>query len=739
LAAQQVIGPNFRSVSEWVPIGRPVPGVEIVLCSADGATIAGEGTGEIVLRSDRVALGYWPPRDRATAPFGRDPASGTPTYATGDLAARRRDGTLVHLGRLDDQIKIKGCRVEPVEVEAHLTAIAGVRQGVVAVRRNVAGNRLAAWFVPDPARNPGPQEVRRALQARLPAVMIPSTIVSLPTLPLLPTGKIDRQALLGRNGPAPAVRNGASLRDVIADIWSRTLDVTGLTPADNFFALGGDSLQALTVQLEAEASTGRAMPSLFSHPTITAITRYLQDAIPDKAPAARDASPVTPLSPPQQRYWARIEDGQDDAAFHIALVLEVKGRVDAAALAAALATIASQNDALRTGFAVGDPVPVQNVTAETTPLTLRRLSRRLPAADWQRSLDRLAKRHASRPFELQRPGLMRACLVSRSTTSHALVLSFHHLVIDGWARLLFETRLFREYGRQLAKLPPSPDRTPGYLAASADMTSRSLREASSRARPHPLLQRVTGLGDPAIRLPFDGAGGISTTTSSLSWKLDGTDARAIHDCARAFRSTPFAVIATMFSIALSSWTGQRTIVVTTDRSNRYGRDWEVIGLFSDVAPIVVEVGPSSPFSATLQATHRALTEAQAPDMPFFSDLVEHRWPGGLHRYDEIFPVAIAMEQQEGWRERPGDVSVRTREVSCAPISRDLVLVATESIDDTLTLRLLYRSRKFRRATVARLMRALKAAYPQTAQRPTADRIVSRSAVSHDAGCGIPRR
>jgi hypothetical protein len=302
-----------------------------------------------------------------------------------------------------------------------------------------------------------------------------------------------------------------------------------------------------------------------------------------------------------------------------------------------------------------------------------------------------------------------------------LVLSFHHLVLDAWGRSLLETALFREYGRELAGLPPATERGPSYLGSALKMLAR----AHHGDVPHPLLRRLDQLGDPTIRLPYDDADQVSATSSSLSWILNQAEHDAIGRCARAFLSTPFAVIATLFNIALARWTGERTIVATFDRANRYDDDWEVVGLFSDVAPLIVDVDPARPFSTVLQSVHRGLSDAQSIDMPFFADMVEQRWPGELRRYDEIFPIAIALEENEGWCQRPGHLAVRRREIGSGQLSRDLLLLATQD-SGGLTLSLVYRSRRLHRRTIGRLMSALKAAHRQVALQPTADWLISEA-------------
>jgi hypothetical protein len=212
-------------------------------------------------------------------------------YRTGDLVRRRADGRLDFLGRVDAQVKIRGHRIEPGEVEARLTALPGIRQAVVIAREDAPGDvRLVAYVIGDA---PGHEAaVRAALAAALPEHMVPAHVVALNALPLTPNGKIDRKAL-----PAPAAARAetpsadyvAPVSDVeatIAGIWSRVLGVERIGAQDNFFALGGHSLLAVQAHRELRAALGStrlSITDIFRFPTLAALAAHLDDR-PGRAP-----------------------------------------------------------------------------------------------------------------------------------------------------------------------------------------------------------------------------------------------------------------------------------------------------------------------------------------------------------------------------------------------------------------------------------------------------------------------
>jgi amino acid adenylation domain-containing protein len=274
-AAQYHLPPGAALDEAVVPIGRPLPGIDIVL--VDDAGRAGEA-GEIVVRSPHVALGYLGQPDLTAARFGEH--AGVRAYRTGDLARRLPDGRLVYEGRADRMVKVRGHRVEMGEIEAHLAALPGVARAAVVARRSVTGlgpgePDIIGYVVP--AAPVDEDALREQLSGVLPDFMRPRAIVVVADLPVGPTGKLDHAAL-----PDPPARAGeddavGSLERVIAACW---IDVLGLDAVDrqaNFFALGGHSLLLALVQGRLEERLDRriSLARLVEFPTIASLASHL--------------------------------------------------------------------------------------------------------------------------------------------------------------------------------------------------------------------------------------------------------------------------------------------------------------------------------------------------------------------------------------------------------------------------------------------------------------------------------
>ena len=257
------------------PIGRPLPGVRVHILDAAMAEVPEGAVGEIHLGGACLARGYFGRPDLTAERFviGRD---GARLYRTGDLARRRPDGQVEFLGRADEQVKVRGFRIEPAEVEAALLAHPALAAAVVVARPDAAGEpRLVAYVVPREAPAPSPAALRAFLQARLPPHMVPSLLVPLDALPLTAHGKVDRAALPPPEALAPAPAHEAprtKTEEALCAAWSEVLGVPRVGVHDNFFDLGGDSLLAIKATLRAQEKGVRVTPKdLFERQTVAAL------------------------------------------------------------------------------------------------------------------------------------------------------------------------------------------------------------------------------------------------------------------------------------------------------------------------------------------------------------------------------------------------------------------------------------------------------------------------------------
>jgi aspartate racemase len=264
-----------------IPIGRPIAHTQVYLLDAHLQPVPIGVAGEAYVSGEGLARGYLNDHEATRARFIASPfTEGEVLYKTGDRARRRADGTLEFIGRADDQIKIRGFRVEPAEVEGMLRECRGVSRVAVRAERAAGNRRLIAYVVPREPDDELGARLRRFLRARLPDYMVPADFVLLPELPITDTGKRDRGALPTAGKPAIApVPPRDALEQTLATLFEKRLGVEAVGIHDNFFDAGGDSLSAIAIGAEIERETGKALPlvTLFEKPTIAELAEEIRD------------------------------------------------------------------------------------------------------------------------------------------------------------------------------------------------------------------------------------------------------------------------------------------------------------------------------------------------------------------------------------------------------------------------------------------------------------------------------
>jgi len=319
MALQFVVDRTTEIRRPLVPVGFVVPGTTVALVNSDRREVGTLAVGEIAITSEHVALGYWRDEIATTAAFVGDPRSrGRRTYLTGDLARRDRDGCIEFIGRRDAQVKIRGVRIEPAEIERALGEHEAIAAAAIRVVGNGADARLAAYIVSREGAGPDAAALRRFLRDRLPDTMIPAVFVAIGRLPMTVNGKLDRAALPAPTG-ASVLPNGVSVGEqpdtdterLVATLWCDVLGIAAVTRRASFFDLGGHSLLATQVISRVRSTMNRGVPlrAIFESPTLDAFSRIVEEApvveaarstVPSDVPAARAA---------RERYKVRLTGG----------------------------------------------------------------------------------------------------------------------------------------------------------------------------------------------------------------------------------------------------------------------------------------------------------------------------------------------------------------------------------------------------------------------------------------------
>ena len=636
-----------------VPIGRPLAGKRAYVLDARLMPAADGEIGELYGAGEGLADGYLAQpgltAERFVAcPFGEP---GSRMYRTGDLARWHDGGPLEFVGRADEQVKVRGFRVEPAEVEELLGRHPAVeRIAVVATRDSHGHKQLTAYLVPRAGRD-GEAEgaaLRAYASEVLPDFMVPSAFVPLSTFPLTPNGKLDRSALPPPSAPVrprSSAPRGPRNRDeeVLCALFAGVLGVASPQVEHSFFDLGGNSLLAarLVNRIRAVLGARVAIRTVFEAPTVAALAGRLGDRDAQAREPAGPAQPGTaaadagPLSFAQLRLWL-LDQIDGGTAYTLPVLAELHGELDAAALEAALADVMARHETLRTEFTQreGDPAKHVRPAADTRPAFI---ALRSAAGETD---TRIAQACQHR-FDLSTELPVRALLLTddHDDRRHALLLVLHHIAVDGWslAPLLRDLSLAYtarragaaprwrplpvRYGafaiRQRARLGDPGD--PGSVAA------RQLRYWATAA---------AGLGDALAPLREAGAAAAAgSRAGTVAWRLDAARHASLASLAREHGATLFMALQAGLAAVLHRGGAGADVAIGTVVAGRDSDDLDdLVGFFANMLVLRTDLS-GDPTAAELLGRVRqtCLAAFSNQDVPFDQVVQEINPPRRLGR------------------------------------------------------------------------------------------------------------
>ncbi|MFC9892534.1 amino acid adenylation domain-containing protein [Nocardia sp. NPDC127579] len=663
--------PASADAVRTVPIGVPQWNTRVYVLDSRLLPVPPGVPGELYLAGAQLARGYLRRPDLSADRFVADPfADGARMYRTGDLV-RWRDGPhrLEYLGRTDFQVKFRGQRIEPGEIETALLAQSAVSQAVVLVCTGPTGDQLVGYVVPVPGRDVDPGELRAALSAALPPYMVPATILSLPELPLNTSGKLDRKALPApvfetTAFAAPATPMEAAVAEVFAEILGPRVQRIGRD--DDFFALGGNSLSATRVAARLGAAFDTRLPvrALFEASTVTALAARIEVAAPDGGPplvAGPRPDPI-PLSPAQQRMWFLNQFDPDAAAYNLPVAVRLSGDLDIAALRAAAADIVTRHETLRTIYPQTADGPIQvilapaDTTAELGPVVVAE----------SELYERIAEL-AGTGFDVAAEVPVRMALfqLAELATEYVLLIVVHHVAADGWSlgpltRDVMTAYAARSQGGE-PNWPPLPVQYADYTLWQRALLGESEDPASTAAAQ--LDYWRTALADlPAeSTLPLDRPrpAAQSYQGGAVSFRVDARTHQGLRDLARACNATMFMVVHTALAVLLARMNGRDDVAIGTPVAGRGAAELDdVIGMFVNTVVLRSRIAPGESFAGLLSRQREADLAAFAHAEVPFEQLVDLLAPVRSTGRTPLFQVALSFSNPPaGDFELPG-LSIR---------------------------------------------------------------------------------
>jgi amino acid adenylation domain-containing protein len=652
----EAVAPDARSV----PIGRALTNTRCYVLDRHAQPVPVGVVGELYVGGEGLADGYWRRPGLSAAAFIPDPFSGVPgarLYRTGDLVRYTNAGQLEYVGRRDEQIKLRGLRIEPGEIQVHLRTHKAVREAAVLLQRAASGDpALVGYWVGEPDAEVTAAQLRTHLARHLPPYMIPAALVRLPALPLNANGKLDRDRLPAPGADALARTDtqrapSTPTEELVANLWARLLGVEQVGAEDNFFELGGHSLLATQAVSRVRQACAVELPirALFEAPTVSAFAARLEqerraaeglDALPLTA-VARDGEPA--LSFAQQRLWFLEQVAPLNPAYYMSSALRLEGALEQEALQRSLNDIVQRHEALRTAFPAHAGKPHQRIASSQRLVLQAHDLGTTRAPEREAALKAWLKAFAERPFDLAQGPLLRSALIRLAPQVHVLAITMHHIVSDGWSMGVFLRELAALYGAYRQGRPsPLPALTLQYADFAhwqrrwlqGVVLQRQLDYWQHQLQELPTLQLPTDHPRPP-RQRFAGA----THPIALAPELG----RALLRLSQREGGTLYMTLLAAYQVLLARYSGQEDIVIGSPVANRNRAEIEpLIGFFVNMLVLRTDLSGNPTFKALLKRVREVTLGAYThQDVPF-EMLVDRLCPERDPSRSPLFQVHFAL-------------------------------------------------------------------------------------------------
>ncbi|MBV9790645.1 MAG: amino acid adenylation domain-containing protein [Chloroflexi bacterium] len=740
------------------PIGRPIANTQTYILDALLQPVPIGAVGELYLGGAGLARGYWNRPDLTAEKFISDPFSASPSarlYRTGDLTRYLPDGRIEFVGRIDQQVKLRGFRIELDEIAAVLATHPQVSECVVVAREDRAGDkRLVAYVTEEPRTqnlepngeqtNKGTREqnsfpspaaagegwpagrgegLREFLAVRLPDYMVPSAFVLLDALPITPSGKLDRRAL-----PAPDLEQLSQAaafiaprtptEELLAGIWAQQLDRSQVSVHANFFELGGHSLLATRVVSRLRETFAIELPlrTLFEAPTLATLAQRIDQARRDSAgtllpPLTAQPRPAElPLSFAQQRLWLLDRIAPGGAGYNLPAAIRLHGSLDLAALSGSFTAVVARHEALRTTFAQTSSGLARQVIGEPVPLQLTVIDLQdLDTADREAEALVLARAEATQPFDLSYGPLLRATLLRLATEEHVLLVTMHHIIADGWSIGVLIGELATHYRELLIGKTPS-DLQAQMLPLPVQYADYTLWQRSW-LRDERLAEQLsywTRQFDPLpsmLALPTDRPRPAAQTYHGAleHFQLDAALLDGLKRLGQQQGTTLYMTLLAAFQTLLFRYSGQPDVVVGSPIAGRTQAELEkLIGFFVNTLALRTDLSGQPSFVELLRRVRETTLGAYAhQDLPF-ELLIDALQPERDLSHHPLFQAMFVLQNVPMPALQLDDLRLEPVELDPGIAKFDLTLTLTE-IPAGLVGSFEYNTDLFERTTIERMV------------------------------------
>jgi amino acid adenylation domain-containing protein len=693
-----------------VPIGGPVSNTTVSILDEQGRMMPIGVPGEMCIGGVQLANGYLKKEDLTKDKFitlekeGEEPVH---LYRTGDRSRWLADGSIEFMGRVDEQIKIRGYRVEPSEVEKAIQQAPGVAQCVVLGSTDKSGyNRLIAYVVP--AETYQVEEVKQYLLSQLPEYMVPSFFIEIDHIPLTSTSKVDKNALPAVDGTeligtvSAKPRNEVETR--LLSIYEDVLEIEGIGIQDNFFDIGGHSLLATRAVslIRKELKTNLSLNDFFMNPRIAELSSQIDLSDADKLPkiTLKPRPEVIPLSYSQERLWF-IDKLRGSVQYHMPWVFRLHGKVEARYMEASFLELIRRHESLRTVLREDQGRGYQKV---------------LSGKDWKMtktSVDSITESGATlqayvadeinKPFDLSEDSMIRVNLIEISETEYVMLAVLHHVAFDGWSVSVLVEELKELYDSFCDKRPANLPALSLQFADYALWQRSHLEEQVMDQQLSFWKQQLEGVQLVDLPTDFPRPSVQSNRGAMYQLTLPRDFTARLNAFCKQEEVTLYQAMLAAFNVLIYKYTGQQDVCIGSPIANRTQSELEnLIGFFVNALAIRNQVNSSLSFSEFLKEVKRVTLEAyQHQDVPF-EKVVESLGVERSMSNSPIFQILFTMQNTPDVSLKLKDLELVSEDITTTISRFDIDLSITEW-EDELLLSVGYCSDLFKEDTIRQMM------------------------------------
>ena len=592
-----------------IPIGRPIANTKILILDRNKKLQPVGVPGELCVAGQAVAHGYLNHSELTHEKFTTNPyAEDEPLYCTGDLARWRADGNIEFMGRLDNQVKIRGNRVELGEIESQLLNHEEVEEAVVAAQAQGNDYCLVGYYVA--AQELDVRALKEHLAVRLPDYMTPTYFVRLESLPLLPNGKMNRKSLpepvLGAEKGYVSARN--KIEKQLVTIWSEVLKLPtdAISARAGFFDLGGQSIRALQLisKIQKACSVKLALREIFEKSTVEEMAELIRNAEPvhEAGLSKAEIRAFYPTSPAQERMYYSYLLRPDSVEYNIHNAIVLGQEVKIFQLERAFRALTDRHSALRTYFELSGEGVIQKIAPSIDfALTSVFCSTHEELCD--------AFRHFIRPFDLSKAPLIRGAVV-HGLDKNYLFIDVHHIVCDGTSINILLRDLRDLYqGRALADV--AYEYTDFAVWVREETNAQAIHEDF-------WTQKLSGLARLNLPIVQDRESVLAPAWRAATFSVEEEAYRKVKAFTEEAGVSDFMFFLAVYYIVLYKVTGDQDVVVGSDAQGRFAKQLqEVVGTFTNILPLRVSIDDHQPFLAFLADVKECVLEAiEHQDYPY---------------------------------------------------------------------------------------------------------------------------